>query len=242
MTAPITEVTFCVRGVVSPLLANIYLHYAFDLWVQHWRRRCARGEVIVVRYADDFVMGFQYRSDVLRFREELEARLRRFNLELHPDKTRVLEFGRFAAENRQARGAGKPETFDFLGFTHFCGRTRHGGFTVWRWTMRKRLQAKLKALKGEMHGRWHDPVHEVGAWLQSVLRGHYQYYGVPGNFRLLARFRWDLARLWRRALLRRSQRSRFAWDSTEEPDPALAAVAAHRPPPSREEATRCHLR
>jgi hypothetical protein len=168
--------------------------------------------VIVVRYADDFMMGgLQHRSDLLRFRAELEARLRRFHLELHPGKTRVLEFGRFAAENRQARGAGKPETFDFLGFTHFCGRTRRGGFTVWRRTMRKRLQAKLTALKVEMHRRWHEPVYEVGAWLCSVLRGHYQYYGVPGNFRLLARFRWDLVRLWRRALLRRSQRSRFSW-------------------------------
>jgi RNA-directed DNA polymerase len=198
-------------GSVSPLLANIYLHYAFDLWVQHWRRHSARGEVIVVRYADDFVMGFQYRSDVLRFRADLEARLRQFHLELHPDKTRVIEFGRFAAENRQARGVGKPETFDFLGFTHFCGRTRNGGFTVWRRTVCRRLQVKLKELKVELHRRWHEPVPEVGAWLRSVLRGHYQYYGVPGNFRLLARFRWDLVRMWRRALMRRSQRSRFSW-------------------------------
>jgi group II intron reverse transcriptase/maturase len=199
-------------GSVSPLLANIYLHYAFDLWVQHWRRHSARGEVIVVRYCDDFVVGFQYHSDAMRFREDLVVQFRRFNLELHPDKTRVIEFGRFAAVSRQARGAGKPETFHFLGFTHYCGRTRRGGFTVWRRTIRQRLRDKLKSLKVEMRRRWHQPIPEVGAWLRSVLRGHYQYYGVPGNFQLLASFRWELVRLWRRALSRRSQRSRETWD------------------------------
>lgn len=198
-------------GSVSPLLANIYLHYVLDLWVQQWRRVHARGEVIIVRYADDFVMGFQYRSDAEAFRKALEERLRGFNLALHPEKTRLLEFGRFAAADRRRRGEGKPETFNFLGFTHCCGRTRNGGFQVRRRTIRKRFQAKLQALKAELRRRWHRPRQEVGAWLRAVVRGHYQYYGVPGNYDMLTAFRWHLVRLWRRALLRQSQRSRFTW-------------------------------
>ena len=202
-------------GSVSPLLANIYLHYALDQWVQQWRGRQARGEVIFVRYADDFVVGFQYRSDAERFRRELGERLGRFHLELHPDKTRLLEFGRFAVKSRRARGAGKPETFDFLGFTHYCGRTRKGGFTVKRQTMRTRLRSKLKALKVELRRRMHWPIHEVGRWLGSVLRGHYQYYGVPYNSRSLLSLRYWLIRSWRRVLTRRSQRGLVPWSTMQ---------------------------
>ncbi|HSG28636.1 MAG TPA: group II intron reverse transcriptase/maturase, partial [Candidatus Krumholzibacterium sp.] len=154
-------------GSISPLLGNIYLHHVFDLWVQSWRKR-ARGEVIAVRFADDFVMGFQHRDDAERFQEELRRRLRKFNLELHPEKTRLIEFGRFAAENRKKRGQRKPETFDFLGFTHACGKTRKGGFRVQRQTMKKRMRSKLRKVKAELRRRMHDPVPEVGAWLQSV--------------------------------------------------------------------------
>ena len=156
-------------GSASPLLANIYLHYVFDLWVRRWRQTQARGEVIVVRYADDIVVGFRHRSDAERFRAELTERLSKFALELHPDKTRLIEFGPFAAENRRRRGQGKPETFDFLGFTHICGtKWSDGRFTVLRLTMRERLQAKLGQVKTELRRRLHDPVPEVGSWLRSV--------------------------------------------------------------------------
>ena len=199
-------------GSISPLLANIYLHYAFDLWVHNWRRKYACGEVIVVRYADDFVMGFQYREDADRFRKELTERFRKFNLELHPTKTRLIEFGRHATENRSRRGEGKPETFTFLGLTHICGKTRRGKFTVIRQTMGKRIQAKLKELKKELRRRMHWPVPELGGWLRSVLRGHYQYYGVPHNGYALSSFRYQVIRLWFRTLQRRSQRTRLIWD------------------------------
>ena len=195
-------------GSISPLLANVYLHYVFDLWVDQWRQKHARGEVIVVRFADDFVVGFQYRSDAERLLEELRERFLKFNLELHADKTRLIEFGRFAAENRRRRGEGKPETFDFLGFTHVCDKTRNGKFIVLRQTMRKRMRAKLKQLKEELRVRWHVPIPAVGQWLRSVLLGHYQYYGVPRNGRKLSAFRYQVFRLWLRALRRRSQRSR----------------------------------
>lgn len=199
-------------GSASPLLANIYLHYVFDLWVRWWRRTKARGEVIVVRYADDIVMGFQYKSDAQRFRAELTARLSKFALELHPDKTRLIEFGRYAADNRRRRGQGKPETFDFLGFTHICGRTRKGWFTVLRQTMRKRLQAKLQQVKAELRRRLHAPVPEVGKWLGAVVRGHIQYYGVPMNSRALALFRRQVGWLWYRSLRRRSHKTRLTWE------------------------------
>ncbi len=199
-------------GSISPLLANIYLHYAFDLWVQHWRKRYARGDVIVVRYADDVVMGFQHRADAERFLAKLRERFLKFNLELHPDKTRLIEFGRFAAENRRRRGEGRPETFDFLGFTHICGKTRKGWFTVLRQTMGQRMRKKLLELKQELRQRMHRPVPEVGAWLRAVLLGHYRYYGVPNNLNALSRFRYEVIRLWLRVLRRRSQRTRMTWE------------------------------
>lgn len=199
-------------GNISPILANIYLHYAFDLWAHQWRQRNARGDVIIVRFADDFVVGFQHRAEAERFQRELTERLRKFNLELHAEKTRLIEFGRFAASNRNRRGEGKPETFNFLGFTHICGKTRKGKFTVWRQTIRKRLRAKLKTIKMELRRRLHDPIPEQGKWLRSVLTGHYRYYGVPRNRPALNEFRYQVVGLWKRALERRSQRSRITWE------------------------------
>jgi group II intron reverse transcriptase/maturase len=199
-------------GSASPLLANVYLHYVFDLWVQRWRRTQTRGDMIVVRFADDIILGFQYRSDAERFRDELAERFRQFGLELHPDKTRLLEFGPYAAENRRRRGGGKPETFDFLGFTHICGKKRSGRYTVLRQTMRKRLQAKLAEVKAELQRRMHHPVPEVGVWLRSVVMGHIRYYGVPMNAPALHLFRFQVGRLWHRALSRRSQTGRVRWD------------------------------
>jgi RNA-directed DNA polymerase len=200
-------------GSASPLLANIYLHYVFDQWVQAWRRKQARGDMIVVRFADDIVLGFQYRSEAERCWAELVARMRKFGLELHPDKTRLVEFGRFAADNRNRRGEGKPETFAFLGFTHICGKSgRSGQFTVRRQTIRKRLQAKLREVKTELRRRMHDPIPELGKWLGAVVRGHTEYYGVPLNRPLLYLFRSKVGWLWHRALSRRSQKGRVRWD------------------------------
>lgn len=195
-------------GSISPLLANVYLHYVFDLWAHRWRTRDAHGDVVVVRFADDFVMGFQHRDDAERFLTELRDRFAHFGLTLHPDKTRLLEFGRFAAQHRATRSAGKPESFNFLGFTHSCATTRKGRFTVLRQTMRQRLQAKVKAVGTVLRQRLHRPVPEVGAYLRAVLNGHVRYYGVPMNGRALAAFRAALVRLWRRMLRRRSQRTR----------------------------------
>ena len=200
-------------GSASPLLANIYLHYAFDLWAQAWRRKQAHGDVIVVRYADDIVVGFQSESDAKQFRAELAERFRRFSLELHPDKTRLLEFGPFAARNRKRRGEGKPETFDFLGFTHICGKKRSNGyFTVIRQTIRKRQQAKLNSVKAELRQRMHAPIQDTGKWLRSVVSGHIRYYGVPMNSPALSTFRFKIGWLWHRALSRRSQNGRVSWD------------------------------
>ncbi len=198
-------------GVISPLLANVYLHYVFDLWVRDWRRQ-ARGDVIVVRYADDFIVGFQHEWEAKRFWKALRERLAAYQLELHPDKTRLLEFGRRAATNRERSGRGKPETFDFLGFTHVCGKTRKGRFTVLRLTMRKRMRAKLQEIKTALAQRWHDPVPEVGRWLGSIIRGHLNYYGVPLNFRALEAFHHQVTCLWRRALSRRSQKAHVTWE------------------------------
>jgi group II intron reverse transcriptase/maturase len=200
-------------GSASPLLANIYLHYVFDLWVQAWRRKRAHGDVIVVRFADDIVVGFQAKSDAERFQAELTERFQRFQLELHPEKTRLLEFGPFATSNRQRRGEGKPETFNFLGFTHICVRKRSNGmFTVLRQTMRKRLRAKLGEVKAELRRRMHAPVPEVGQWLRSVVSGHTRYYGVPMNLPALAAFRFQVGWLWYRTLSRRSQTGRISLD------------------------------
>jgi RNA-directed DNA polymerase len=195
-------------GSASPLLANIYLHYVFDLWVQAWRQKQAHGDVIVVRYADDIAVGFQRKADAERFWTELTERFRRFRLELHPEKTRLLEFGPFAAANRKQRGEGKPETFDFLGFTHICAKKRSNGyFTVVRQTVRKRLQAKLNAVKAELKLRMHASIPDIGKWLRAVVGGHIRYYGVPMNAAALNLFRYRVGQLWHRTLLRRSQRS-----------------------------------
>ena len=198
-------------GSISPLLANIYLHYVLDLWVDWWRRRYARGDVIIVRYCDDFILGFQYRREAERFVEQLRERLLKFNLELHLEKTRLIEFGRFAAERRRRRGEGKPATFNFLGFTHICGATREGKFTVRRKTMASRLRGKLREIKQTLRKRMHWPIARLGAWLRSVLIGHYRYYGVPYNGPMLDAFRQKIIRLWCRTLRRRSQRHRLTW-------------------------------
>jgi RNA-directed DNA polymerase len=200
-------------GSASPLLANVYLHYVFDLWVRAWRRKQARGDMIVVRFADDIVLGFQHRADAERCWEELSERFRKFRLELHPEKTRLLEFGPFAAEDRARHGQGKPETFDFLGFTHICGKKRSNGrFTVLRQTIRKRLQAKLSEVTAELRRRMHDPVPQMGKWLRAVVEGHIRYYGVPMNAPALHLFRFQVGWLWHRALSRRSQNGRVLWD------------------------------
>ena len=206
-----SEVGTVQGGSISPLLANIYLHYVFDLWVQRWRRKRAHGRMIVVRFADDFVVGFQYRQEAVQFLTELRKRFAAFGLELHPDKTRLIEFGRFARQNRQERGEGRPETFNFLGFTHCCGRTRQGSFFVRRRTMRQRLQAKVQAVKAELWQRLHLSIPEQGAYLRLVVAGHMRYYGVPDNSASLGAFRRAVAWLWWRTLLRRSQCHRLTW-------------------------------
>jgi len=193
----------------SPLLANVYLHYVFDRWVRQWRRRQARGDVIVARFADDFVVGFEHLGDAKQFLHDLRERFVKFGLELHPDKTRLIEFGRFAAQRRAARGLGKPETFDFLGFTHICGKARNGSFWLRRVTIAKRLRAKLKQVKDQLVRRRHLPVPDQGRWLASVVRGHLAYYAVPGNSRAISAFHRHVGRLWLRALRRRSQRHRL---------------------------------
>jgi group II intron reverse transcriptase/maturase len=198
-------------GSISPLLANIYLHYAFDLWARQWRERHARGDVIVVRYADDWVAGFQFPGDAERFRRDVQARLEQFGLKLHPEKTRLIEFGRFARENRRRAGQGKPQTFDFLGFTHCCGTTRKGKFMVLRLTSAKRLRSKLQALKIELRKRMHHAIPEQGQYLRAVVAGHGQYFGVPCNGARLSVFRFQVARLWHRTLCRRSQTHRLPW-------------------------------
>ena len=186
----------------------MFLHYVLDLWINEWRQRHAHGEVILVRYADDFVIGFREESDARKCLAALAERLTKFGLELHPEKTRLIEFGRYAEERRAKRGAGPPETFDFLGFTHISGKTRRGDFTIHRKTSRKKFQAKLADLKGKLARRIHDDLAKVGAWLQSVFRGWCQYYAVPGNYTRLRQFRDAIQDRWLRVLRRRSQRGR----------------------------------
>ncbi len=198
-------------GSISPLLANIYLHYAFDLWVKSWRRRKARGDMIVVRYADDFIVGFEREEEAKLFVEQLRERLSKFKLTLHPEKTRLIEFGRYARGRRAKQGLGKPETFDFLGFTHICAEGREGRYRVLRKTRRKRMRAKLSELKEELRRRMHLSTNEVGAWLRRVVAGHNRYFGVPYNMPALAAFRYHVTCLWHRALSRRSQRARDLW-------------------------------
>jgi group II intron reverse transcriptase/maturase len=203
-----TEVGTPQGAVISPLLANIYLHYVFDLWVQQWRTQTAAGDMIVVRYADDIVMGFERREDAECCLAAWRTRLAQFGLELHPEKTRLLEFGRHAATRRKHRGERKPETFDFLGFTHISGKTRTGRFTVVRKTIRKRLRAKLQKVKVELRRRWHESVPEMGRWLRRVVQGYFNYHAVPCNGSSIERFRKEVGKLWLRALRRRSQRGR----------------------------------
>jgi len=198
-------------GSISPLLANIYLHYVFDLWAEQWRKRYARGHMIMVRYADDIVSGFQYKSDAMRFQKDLQDRFRKFNLELHTEKTRLIQFGRFAAERRAAKGEGKPETFGFLGFTHICAKSSKGKFLLLRLPIRKRVQAKLKEIKEQLKIRRYTSIPEMGRWLRSVVSGWYRYYAIPNTSRYLGKFRRRVAWLWLRALRRRSQRSRMTW-------------------------------
>ena len=198
-------------AVISPLLSNIYLHYVFDLWAQRWRRRHARGQVALVRYADDMVVGFERVEDATHFQAELGVRLGQFGLTLHPDKTRLLEFGRFAADSRRKRGLGKPETFNFLGFTHICERSRQGRFQLMRKTRADRMRSRLRAIKTELRRRMHRPIGEQGRWLAQVVQGYFAYHAVPTNSRSLGAFRYHVSDLWRRTLRRRGQRDRFTW-------------------------------
>ncbi len=199
-------------ATVSPLLANIYLHYVLDLWFQQWRTRHARGDIIITRYADDFIVGFQFHSDAMAFLAALRERLRKFCLELHPEKTRLILFGRFASQMRMERGLGKPETFNYLGLTHICGKSKAGHHLLERHTMRRRMNAKLKEIKLELQRRRHLPIPEQGAWLRAVVRGYFAYHAVPTNIYALGRFRTQISWLWHQALRRRSQRDRTTWE------------------------------
>ena len=199
-------------AVISPLLANIYLHYVLDLYAERWRRREAAGDMIIVRYADDFIVGFQHESDAKRFLDALRERLAEFALSLHPEKTRLIEFGRYAAQNRKRRGLGKPETFNFLGFTFICGKSRKGGFLIKRKTRRDRMRAKLKAVSQELRRRMHQPPDEVGNWLRHVVKGYFNYHAVPTNIHALQEFRDEITQRWRRALSRRSDKGAIAWN------------------------------
>jgi RNA-directed DNA polymerase len=199
-------------SVISPLLANIYLHYAFDLWANRWRQREATGDMIILRYADDTVVGFEHEADARRFLDMMRTRLEEFALSLHPEKTRLIEFGRHAAADRQQRGLGKPETFNFLGFTFICGKSRKGRFLVIRKTRRDRMMAKLLELKEEMRRRMHWPIPKQGEWLRQVVGGFFNYHAVPTNSRALAVFRYHVRVLWGRTLRRRSQKDRTSWD------------------------------
>ena len=198
-------------SVISPLLANIYLHYVLDLWAERWRRREATGDMIIVRYADDVIVGFEHEADARRFLEAVRERLAEFALSLHPDKTRLIEFGRFAAANRKRCGLGKPETFNFLGFTFICSKSRHGKFLVKRRTRRDRMRAKLQAIKQELRRRMHQPISVQGKWLGQVVRGYFNYFAVPTNGPTLSAFRFHVLALWRRSLRRRSQKDGSTW-------------------------------
>ena len=199
-------------SVISPLLANIYLHYALDLWAVRWRRREATGDMIIVRYADDFIIGFEHETDARRFLDEMRERLGKFALILHPEKTRLIEFGRFAAERRERRGLGKPETFNFLGFTFICDKTRAGKFQIKRTSRRDRMRTKLTMIKEEMSKRMHQPIPDQGRWLAQVIRGYFVYHAVPTNVPALSAFRYHIRRLWLRTLRRRSQTDNFSWE------------------------------
>jgi group II intron reverse transcriptase/maturase len=195
-------------AVISPFYGNVFLHYVLDLWIVAWRKRHATGDVIIVRYADDFVIGFENRADAVRCLEALRERFAKFGLELHPEKTRLIEFGRFAAERRARRGEGKPETFDFLGFTHICGKTRKGAFTIHRKSIGKRMRAKLHAIKVQLKRRLHAKMSDAGRWLRRVVQGWFNYHAVPGNYPRLDQFKTAVEKMWRRIVRSRSQRGR----------------------------------
>jgi len=197
--------------VISPLLSNIYLHYVFDLWAKRWRRREATGDMIMVRYADDTVVGFQHESDARRFRDAMRDRLREFSLSLHPAKTRLIEFGRFAAQNCKRRGRSKPETFKFLGFVLICDKSRRGDFRIRRKSRRDRMRAKLREIKEALRWRMHRPIPETGKWLAQIVAGYFAYHAVPTNSPALSAFRYHVLVLWHRQLCRRSQRARVLW-------------------------------
>ena len=199
-------------AVISPLLANVFLHYVLDLWINQWRGRYARGDVIVIRYADDFVMGFQYRGEAERCLRAIRGRLQKFGLTLHPEKTRLIEFGRFAASNRQRRGERRPETFNFLGFTHCCGTTRRGAFKIVRITIAKRMGVTLKAIKEKLRKKMHEPIHLQGRWLRRVIQGWLNYYAVPGNSARLGQFCTAVSRIWLKMIRRRSHKARTRWN------------------------------
>ncbi len=198
-------------AVISPLLANIYLHYVLDLWAHQWRRRKAKGAVMIVRYADDFVLGFQYREEAERYRRELAERLSQFGLQLHPEKTRLIEFGRYASENRRRRGRKRPDTFTFLGFRHICAKGRNGGYTIRRKTVGKRLRRKLKEVRADQMRRRHHSIPDQGKWMRAVVQGYFNYHAVPGNSDALNAFRSAVCRSWRHALRRRSQKANMPW-------------------------------
>ena len=200
-------------AVISPLLANIYLHYVLDLWAEQWRGREAQGDMIIVRYADDVVLGFEHEAEARRFLGALKARLEKFSLALHPDKTRLIAFGRFAADQRARAGLGKPETFDFLGFTFISGKTRQGKFLVKRKSRRDRAKAKLREIKDTLRRKMHLPIPEQGRWLGQVVTGYFAYHAVPSNLGSLVAFHNHVARLWQRTLRRRSQKDRMAWSN-----------------------------
>ena len=212
-------------SVISPLLANIYLHYVLDLWAKLWRQREATGDMIIVRYADDFIVGFQRETDARRFLDAMRKRLEEFALTLHPEKTRLIEFGRYAAQNRKQRGLGKPETFNFLGFTFICGKSRGGKFLIKRRTRRDRMKAKLQVIKAELYRRMHWPIPAQGKWLAAVVNGYFNYHAVPTNYRALVRFRDEITRRWQRALSRRSQKGAVCWARM------IEIADAYLPPP-----------
>ena len=199
-------------AVVSPLMANIYLHYVFDLWANRWRHHPARGQVIIVRYADDIVVGFEHKAQAEQFLADLRQRMEKFSLTQHPEKTRLIEFGRFAAPSRAKKGLGKPETFNFLGFTHICGRSARGRFVLMRKSRRDRMRVKLRAIKEALRRRMHLPIPQLGKWLGQVVRGYFNYHAVPTNTESLAAFKHHVTDLWRRALRRRSQKDQTTWE------------------------------
>ena len=199
-------------AVISPLLANIYLHYVFDTWAHHWREHHASGDVIMVRYANDSVIGFQHEEEAERFLEAMRERFAKFGLALHPQKTRLIEFGRYAEQRRKEKGLGRPETFDFLGFTHCCSKTRQGGFKILRLTVKKRLRATLAAIRDKLEKKRHEPIKQVGAWLKRVVRGYFNYHAVPDNLKRLKGFRHAVSRAWFKQLRRRSQQDKMTWE------------------------------